>query len=137
VPGLPESISPPVVVARHWELVGSLRGVPFIGLPEMQSGSPCRGWTGRFFHSQNMTFAYWEVADGAADLHEHDHLQEEVWNVVDGEILLVIDGCERRMGPGDAAVVPPSTRHAAKPIGTCRAIIVDYPIRLELPGSSS
>lgn len=111
--------------------------MPFIGPLEMQSASPLRGWTGRFFHSKNMTFGYWEVADGAADLHEHDHPQEEVWNVVDGEILLVIDGCERRIGSGEAAVVPPRARHAAKPIGACRAIVVDHPVRLDLPGSSS
>jgi unsaturated pyranuronate lyase len=108
--------------------------VAFIDPVEMQSGSPLRGWTGRFFHSQNMTFGYWEVAVGAADLHEHEHPQEEVWNVVDGEIVLVIDGCERRIGSGGAAVVPPHTRHAAKPIGACRAIVVDHPVRLDLPG---
>lgn len=103
----------------------------------MRSGAPLPGWTGRFFHSQSMTFGYWDVADGAADLHEHDHPQEEVWNVVDGEILLVLDGCERRLGPGEAAVVPPGTRHSARPVGTCRAIVVDYPVRVDLPGSSS
>jgi hypothetical protein len=34
---------------------------------------------------------------------------------------------------GDAAVVPPSVLHAARVIGACRAIVVDYPVRLELP----
>jgi len=84
-----------------------------------------------------MIFGYWDVAEGAADLHEHDHQQEEVWNVVDGEILLVVDGCERRLGPGDAAVVPPGTRHSARPVGAARAIVVDHPLRLQLPGSPS
>lgn len=103
----------------------------------MLSSSPLPGWSGRFFHSQCMTFGYWDVAAGAADLHEHEHPQEEVWNVVDGEILLVVDGHERRLGPGDAAVVSPGTRHSAKPVGPCRAIVVDYPVRRELPGLHS
>jgi hypothetical protein len=53
----------------------------------MLGGSPLAGWSGRFFHSENMTFGHWEIAEGAADLHEHEHPQEEVWNVVEGEIL--------------------------------------------------
>jgi mannose-6-phosphate isomerase-like protein (cupin superfamily) len=111
--------------------------VPFIGPAEMSSGSPLPGWTGRFFHSANMTFAHWDVVEGAAELHEHDHPQEEVWNVVEGEILLVVGGQERRLGPGDAAVIPPSTSHSAKPVGACRAIIVDHPLRHRLPGVHS
>jgi quercetin dioxygenase-like cupin family protein len=35
------------------------------------------------------------------------HAQEEVWNVVSGEIVLVIDGHEHRLEAGDAAIVPP------------------------------
>jgi mannose-6-phosphate isomerase-like protein (cupin superfamily) len=100
----------------------------------MVRGSPLSGWSGRFFDSENMTFGHWDIADGAADLHEHDHPQEEVWNVVEGEILLVVDGQERRLGSGDAAVIPPNTRHSAKPLGACRAIVVDHPVRQQLPG---
>lgn len=84
-----------------------------------------------------MTFGHWNIAEGAADLHEHDHPQEEVWNVVEGEVLLVVDEQERRLGPGDAAVVPPNIRHSAKTLGACRAIIVDHPVRLQLPGVRS
>jgi quercetin dioxygenase-like cupin family protein len=108
--------------------------VPFIYSGEMVCGSPLSGWSGRFFHTENMTFGHWEIADGAADLHEHDHPQEEVWNVIEGEVLLQVDGDERRLGSGDAAVIPPNTRHSAKPLGACRAIVVDHPVRRQLPG---
>ncbi|HEU0316226.1 MAG TPA: cupin domain-containing protein, partial [Solirubrobacteraceae bacterium] len=83
--------------------------MPFIGPTEMLRAAPLPGWAGRFFHSENMTFGCWVIADGAADLHEHDHPQEEVWNVVDGAILLIVGGEERRLGPGDAAVIPPGS----------------------------
>ena len=53
---------------------------------------------------------------------------------MDGEAILILDSKERRIGPGDAAIVPPDARHAVKVLGSCRAIIVDYPIRLDLPG---
>jgi quercetin dioxygenase-like cupin family protein len=83
-----------------------------------------------------MTFGHWDIAEGAADLHEHEHPQEEVWNVIEGQVLLVVDGQERRLVSGDAAVIPPNTRHAVKPLGACRAIIVDHPVRMHLPGVS-
>lgn len=109
----------------------------FIGTDEMLSGAPLPGWSGRFFHSENMTFGHWDIAEDAAELHEHDHPQEEVWNVVEGEVLLVLDGQALRLGPGDAAVIPPHMRHAARPLGACRAIIVDYPVRSRLPAIPS
>ena len=108
----------------------------FIDADDMIHGSPLHGWSGRFFHSENMTFGHWDIADDAVDVHEHDHPQEEVWNVVDGEVVLVVDGKEQRLGPGSAAVVPPNVRHAAKAIGACRVVVVDYPLRLDLPGMS-
>lgn len=62
----------------------------------------------------NVTFGPWEIAGDASDLHQHHHEQEEVWNVVSGAILLVIDGTERRLEAGDAAVIPPSVSRAAR-----------------------
>jgi mannose-6-phosphate isomerase-like protein (cupin superfamily) len=107
--------------------------MPFIDPEAMIEVAPLAGWSGRFFNSTIMTFGQWEIAADATDLHAHHHEQEEVWNVVSGAILLVIDETARRLEAGDAAVVPPSVLHAARVIGACRAIVVDYPVRLELP----
>jgi len=47
-------------------------------------------------------------AEGAAELHEHDPPQEEVWNVVEGEVSLVVDGeRERRSIPRRRAQLLP------------------------------
>jgi uncharacterized protein YjlB len=108
--------------------------MPFVDPAEMLSGSPLRGWFGRFFHSDNMTFAHWNIDRDAADLHEHHHPEEEVWNVVEGEAVLVVGGEQRRLGPGQVAIVPSNTPHSVKVVGPCRAVIVDYPIRRDLPG---
>jgi mannose-6-phosphate isomerase-like protein (cupin superfamily) len=113
------------------------RPTSFILAGEMVKGSPLPGWSGRFFHSEHLTVAHWDIAQDAADLHEHDHVQEEVWNVVDGEIAISVGGEERILGPGDAAVLAPNARHSVRVLGPCRAIVADYPVRHHLPGVPS
>jgi mannose-6-phosphate isomerase-like protein (cupin superfamily) len=108
--------------------------VPFLNGGDMVGSSPLAGWKGRFFHSQNMTFAQWTITADATPLHEHHHAEEEVWNVVEGELMLSIGGIERRLGAGDAAVVPPNTPHSARAVTACRAIVTDFPLRQQLPG---
>ena len=112
-----------------------VRTLPFIEPVDMITGSPLRGWSGRFFHSANMTFAHWDIADGAADLHQHHHPNEEVWNVVEGAVVLVVDGEERRLSAGAAAVIPPDRPHAVRPDGPARVIVTDFPLRAQLPGA--
>jgi quercetin dioxygenase-like cupin family protein len=108
--------------------------MPFLEPADMLHGAPMAGWQGRFFHSANMTFAHWTIAEGAEPLHEHEHEQEEVWNVVEGEIWLTVDGTERCLSPGDVAVIPPHTRHSARAKTDCRALVTDFPLRHQLPG---
>ena len=60
--------------------------MPFVDSSELPSGEPKPGWVGRFFSSDRMTFAYYAIAADAAPVHEHQHPQEEVWNVLEGEL---------------------------------------------------
>jgi mannose-6-phosphate isomerase-like protein (cupin superfamily) len=101
----------------------------------MLAVEPLPGWKGRFFHSQNMTFGHWEISADAAALHEHHHPNEEVWNIVDGTVMVAIDGHERTLGPGDVAVVPPDTPHSVRAVSRCRVVVADFPVRRQLPGT--
>ena len=108
--------------------------MPFIDPAEMLAGEPLPGWRGRFVHSENMTFSHYDIAADAAPLHEHRHEQEEVWHVVDGELVVSIAGVERTLGAGGVAIVPPNTPHSVRALQASRAIIADYPLRPNLPG---
>lgn len=108
----------------------------FISEQDMLLGSPLAGWTGRFFHSSNMTFARWTIDDEADDLHEHQHEQEEVWNVAAGRVVLVVDGVEGVVETGGAAVVPPNTPHSVRVTGAAEVVVADFPVREHLPGVS-
>ncbi|MGI8961761.1 MAG: hypothetical protein ACR2IV_18780 [Bryobacteraceae bacterium] len=46
------------------------------------------GWHGRYFHSQNMTFAHYDFTGGAS-IHEHFHPEEEVSEVIQGKLEVI------------------------------------------------
>src|ERR1700677_3729622 len=86
------------------------------------------GWFGRYFHSANMTFAHYDFKQGAS-IHEHFHPEEEVYEVIEGELEVTIDGVARIARAGVVAIVPANVRHSIKALTDGRAIIVDYPRR--------
>jgi quercetin dioxygenase-like cupin family protein len=88
------------------------------------------GWKGAIFSSDKMTFAHWHFAAGAS-IHEHNHEQEEVWHIVEGELEVTIAGETKRAGPGMVAIVPPNTMHSVKALTSGKAIVADYPLRSE------
>ena len=51
-----------------------------------------------------MTFAYWEVAEGAS-IHEHRHPQEELWSVIEGEFEITVADESTLARPGTVALV--------------------------------
>jgi hypothetical protein len=79
--------------------------VPFVDPRSLPSHEPRPGWSARFFHSDHMTFAYYDIAaDAGGHVHEHPH--EEVWQVVAG----------------------------VRAIQPTHAIVVDYPVSESLAG---
>ena len=119
-------------VARLYEVPSVLVGVSqnalqftyvtFIDTNQLPVVERKPGWRGRYFDSPSMTFAHYEF-DAGSSIHEHFHPEEEVWQIVEGELEITIDGVTKRVGPGSVGIVPSNTRHAVK------AIIVDYPLR--------
>jgi quercetin dioxygenase-like cupin family protein len=86
------------------------------------------GWKGRYFHSPNMTFAHYEFAAGST-IHEHFHPEEEVYEVIEGELELTIDGQSETAKPGIVAIVPANSRHSVRALTNGRLIVVDHPAR--------
>jgi quercetin dioxygenase-like cupin family protein len=86
------------------------------------------GWRGRYFHTENMTFAHYDFTRGSS-IHEHFHPEEEVYEVIEGELEVTIDGVAHIVRSGIVAVVPENVRHSVKALTDGKAIIVDYPAR--------
>ena len=102
--------------------------MPFLDTSSLRVIERLPGWYGRYFHSPSMTFAHYEFTRGAS-IHEHFHPQEEVCEVIEGELEVTIDGATQIARPGLVAIVPGNVRHSVKALTDGRAIIVDYPAR--------
>jgi quercetin dioxygenase-like cupin family protein len=105
--------------------------VPFIDTSALEVIERLPGWYGRYFHSPSMTFAHYDFKSGSS-IHEHFHPQEEVYEVIEGELELTIDGVKQVARPGMVGIVPSNVRHSVKAVTDGRAIIVDYPVRREM-----
>ena len=89
---------------------------------------PVAGFKGRFVHSANMTFAYWNIAQDSR-LPEHAHPHEQVASVIEGQFEMTVDGETKVLGPGSVVIIPPNVNHSGRAITSSRIIDVFYPTR--------
>jgi quercetin dioxygenase-like cupin family protein len=104
--------------------------MPFVDISSLRVVERLPGWHGRYFHSPSMTFAHYDFVRGSS-IHEHSHPQEEVYEVIEGELEITINGVTKIVRPGMVAIVPSKVPHSIKALTDGRAIIVDYPLRPE------
>ena len=102
--------------------------MPFLDTDNLPVIERLPGWYGRYFHTQNMTFAHYNFTRGSS-IHEHFHPEEEVYEVIEGELEVSIDGVAQIARAGLVAIVPANARHSVQALTDGKAIIVDYPAR--------
>ena len=94
------------------------------------------GCRAQFVHTENMTFAYWSL-EADAEVPAHDHIHEQVVNVLAGTLELTIDGEVKRLRPNDVVLVPPNATHSARAVTFCRVLDVFHPVREDFKASTS
>ena len=103
--------------------------MPFISLTNVELQKDLvPGFDVRFVHTENMTFAFWNIKAGSL-LPEHSHPHEQVANVLEGEFELTIDGESQCVTPGTVAVIPGSAVHSGRAITDCKVVDVFCPVR--------
>ena len=105
--------------------------MPFVDPSKMKTAEPLPGWKGRFWRSDSMSFAHYDVATGCS-IHEHHHPNEEVWVVVEGQFEVTIGEETQIAGPGAVAIVPPNVSHSVRVLEGGSAFVANHPIRTEL-----
>lgn len=88
------------------------------------------GWKGRYFHTEHLTVAHYEFSQGAV-IHEHYHPEEELYEMIEGELEIIVDGEVYVARPGIAVVVPSNARHKVTARTDGKLIVVDHPARPE------
>ena len=86
------------------------------------------GWHGRYFDSANMTFAHYDFEAGST-IHEHAHPEEEVYEVIEGELEITVGDIVERARPGLVVIVPPNTLHFVRALTDGKLIVIDFPLR--------
>ena len=105
--------------------------MPFVDTSSLRVIERLPGWNGRYFHSANMTFAHYDFTRGSS-IHEHIHAEEEVYEVIEGELEVTIDDVAQIARAGLVAIVPSNLHHSVKALTDGRVIIIDYPARPDL-----
>lgn len=60
---------------------------------------------------RNQSLAEATLQPGQATQRHHHRLAEEIYYITEGSGLMEVDGVERRVGPGDAILIPPGAWH--------------------------
>jgi quercetin dioxygenase-like cupin family protein len=102
--------------------------MPFVDTNGLKVIERLPGWKGRYFHSASMTFAHYEFEAGSS-IHEHCHPEEEVYELIEGELEVTVDGKSQIAKPGMVAIVPANGRHCVRALTDRRLIVVDHPAR--------
>ena len=105
--------------------------MPLVDIESLRTVERLPGWRGRYVHSETMTFAHYAF-DCNATIHEHSHPEEEVYEVIEGELEIVIDGVQHIARPGLVAIVPSNARHFVRALSNGRVIVIDHPARPDL-----
>lgn len=87
-----------------------------------------KGFNGRFFHTNNFTIAFWEIAENAI-LPEHSHIHEQSTQVIEGKLEMLIDGVTTVLKPGMIANIPSNVLHSGKALTNCKVTDVFSPTR--------
>jgi mannose-6-phosphate isomerase-like protein (cupin superfamily) len=107
--------------------------MPFVDIAQLPTGERLPGWRDRTFSTAAMTFAHFTF-DAGSSIHEHCHLNEEVWTVIEGQLEVSVGADRLLAGPGCVAVVPPYTAHSVRAVTDGKAIVTDCPVRIDPSG---
>jgi quercetin dioxygenase-like cupin family protein len=95
----------------------------FYSLQELAPQDLYPGYRARIYHGDEITFAVVEI-DRNAPLPAHQHHNEQVGLLVQGELTFTIDGAKRTVHAGEGWVIPSQALHDAV-AGPDGAIVIE------------
>ncbi|MTI39048.1 cupin domain-containing protein [Fulvivirga lutimaris] len=102
--------------------------MPFVDNKDLPSHELVKGFNARFVHTDELTVAYVDAKQGGV-LPEHFHINQQVTNIIDGELEITVEGKTTILKSGMVAVIPSNAKHSAVALTDCRIIDVFQPVR--------
>ena len=100
----------------------------FVDLNNLKEYELAKGVRARIINAKFMSISY-VTLDAGVEMPEHKHVNEQVVNVIEGELELTVNGEPRVLKPGMVEVLPPNVPHGATALTDCRVIDVFHPVR--------
>ena len=100
----------------------------FINVTDLPSKQIIEGYCAQTVHTGTMTYVYWTVKAGAV-MPMHNHMHEQVANVLEGSFELTVDSDTQVLSPGKVAVIKPFQLHGGRSITDCLLLDVFLPER--------
>ena len=86
------------------------------------------GYHGKMVHGEHFTWAFWTVEQDAF-VPEHQHPQEQMMYVVEGEFEFTLNGTTQIYSAGDLVSIPSQSLHGGKALTPCKLMDVFSPVR--------
>jgi quercetin dioxygenase-like cupin family protein len=92
-----------------------------------------QGITGHYLHGEQSTFGLVILAKGSS-VPLHQHPQEQITYILEGQLQMVIDGKDYLLEPGMCHVIASNVWHSAVAVTDCKLIDVFSPVREDYKG---
>ncbi|HCW07839.1 MAG TPA: cupin domain-containing protein [Cytophagales bacterium] len=102
--------------------------MPFVHEKNLKPVEIVPGFLARFVHTENLTIAYVEVKSGSI-LPEHEHPQEQITHVLEGQLELTVGGETQIAEAGKIVMIPSNVKHSAIARSYCKVMDVFSPVR--------
>jgi quercetin dioxygenase-like cupin family protein len=86
------------------------------------------GFTARLVHTPRVSQSF-VTATAGSSFPDHQHPQEQIVTVLDGELEIVVGGETHRLTAGTCLVIPPDVPHHGTAITDCRVLDTFAPTR--------
>ena len=101
-----------------------------VQINDNQAHEPVEGFRARFFHTGEMTIAYWNIDQGSV-LPEHHHVHTQVVQMIDGEFEMTIGGETHVYRAGNVVEIPSNVPHSGRALTDCVIHDIFLPMREE------
>ena len=102
--------------------------MPIVNLETIEKKELLPGFKVRFIHTENLTFAFWEIKAGS-QLPGHSHVHEQTSQITEGKFEITIGQDISVLQQGKIAIIPSNTEHSGRAITDCKIVDTFYPLR--------